>query len=82
MTKQVLFLCSGNSARSQTAEGWVTHDLGDVWQAYSAGTKPVGYVHPLAVEAMAERGIEISQQRQVFGRVQGEGVRRGGNPLH
>jgi arsenate reductase len=64
MSKQrALFLCTGNSARSQMAEALVNHFLGDTWEAYSAGTKPSGYVHPLAVEAMAELGIDISAQR-------------------
>jgi arsenate reductase len=63
MKKRVLFLCTGNSARSQMAEGLVEHYLGDEWRAYSAGTDPAGYVHPLAVRAMAELGINISQQR-------------------
>lgn len=61
--KRVLFLCSGNSARSQMAEGLVNHFLGDRWEAYSAGTAPTGHVHPLAVQAMAELGIDISAQR-------------------
>jgi arsenate reductase len=61
--KRVLFLCTGNSARSQMAEGLVNHLLGDEWEAYSAGTRPAGYVHPLAVRAMAEIGIDISGQR-------------------
>lgn len=61
--RRVLFLCTGNSARSQMAEGLVNHFLGDSWQAFSAGTKPSGYVHPLAVRAMAELGIDISGQR-------------------
>ena len=60
---QVLFLCTGNSARSLMAEGLVNHFLGDRWEAFSAGTKPAGYVHPLAVQAMAESGINISAQR-------------------
>ena len=64
MTKRnVLFLCTGNSARSQMSEGLVNHLLADIWQASSAGTRPSGYVHPLAVEAMAELGIDISSQR-------------------
>jgi arsenate reductase len=63
MKKQVLFLCTGNSARSQMAEGLVNHYLGDEWQAVSAGIEPAGYVHPLAVQAMAELGIDISRQR-------------------
>jgi arsenate reductase len=61
--KRVLFLCTGNSARSQMAEGLVNHLLGDDWEAHSAGTHPAGYVHPLAVEAMAELGIDISGHR-------------------
>jgi len=61
--KKILFLCTGNSCRSQMAEGLVNHFLGDEWQAYSAGTDPAGYVHPLAVQAMSELDIDISRQR-------------------
>jgi arsenate reductase len=61
--KRVLFLCTGNSCRSQMAEGLVNHYLGEKWAAYSAGTDPTGYVHPLAIQAMLERGINISGQR-------------------
>ena len=61
--KQVLFLCTGNSCRSQMAEGLVNRLLGDTWQAHSAGTQPAGYVHPLAIRVMAELGIDISGQR-------------------
>jgi arsenate reductase len=60
---RVLFLCTGNSARSQMAEGLVNHFLGDTWEAFSAGTKPSGSVHPLAVQAMAELGIDLSAHR-------------------
>lgn len=60
--RRVLFLCTGNSARSQMAQGLVNHDLGDIWVAFSAGTRPLGYVHPLAVQVMAELGIDISEQ--------------------
>lgn len=63
MRKNILFLCTGNSARSQMAEGLVNHYLVDEWRAYSAGTDPAGYVHPLAVRAMAQLGIDISRQR-------------------
>jgi len=63
MKRQVLFLCTGNSCRSQTAEGLVNHYLGDEWKAYSAGTDPAGHMHPLAVQAMSELGIDISRQR-------------------
>jgi arsenate reductase len=45
------------------AEGLVNYFRGDEWEAYSAGTKPAGYVHPLAIQAMAELGIDISQNR-------------------
>jgi arsenate reductase len=62
MMNKVLILCTGNSARSQMAEGLVRHDLGDTWLAYSAGTAPSGYVHCLAIEAMSELGIDISRQ--------------------
>ena len=62
MKKKVLFLCTGNSCRSQMAEGLVNHFLGEAWQAYSAGTEPAGSVHPLAVEVMAELGIDLSGQ--------------------
>lgn len=61
--KRVLFLCTGNSARSQMAEGLVNHYLGGEWVAFSAGTQPSGCVHPLAVKAMAELGIDLSTHR-------------------
>ncbi len=61
--KRALFLCTGNSIRSQMAEGLVNHLLGEKWEAHSAGTVPLGYVHPLAIQAMAEMGIDISNQR-------------------
>jgi arsenate reductase (thioredoxin) len=61
--KRVLFLCTGNSCRSQMAEGLVNHFLGDHWQAVSAGSQPSGYVHPLSIQVMAELGIDISGHR-------------------
>jgi len=61
--KRVLFLCTGNSARSQMAEGLVNRFAGTRWEALSAGTKPTGAVHPLAVQAMDELGIDVSSQR-------------------
>ncbi len=61
--KRVLFLCTGNSARSQMAEGLVNHFMGDAWEASSAGTRPAGYVHPLAIKALAEIDIDISRQQ-------------------
>jgi arsenate reductase len=61
--KRALFLCTGNSCRSQMAEGLVNHFLGKTWEASSAGIHPAGSVHPLAIRAMAELGIDISGQR-------------------
>lgn len=60
MTKKrkVLFLCTGNSARSQLAEALVNAQLGDEWEAVSAGTKPAGFIHPKALAALAEIGIQ------------------------
>jgi len=58
--KRVLVLCTGNSCRSQIAEGWINHLLADRWEARSAGTAPASRVHPLAVRAMAEAGVDIS----------------------
>ena len=63
MKRRVLFLCTGNSCRSQIAEGLVNAFLGDRYEAFSAGTAPAGYVHPLAVQVMRELGIDISRQR-------------------
>lgn len=56
--RKVLILCTGNSCRSQMAEAIINHVLGQTWQAYSAGTNPSGYVHPLAVRSLAELGID------------------------
>ena len=58
--KRVLILCTGNSCRSQMAEGLVNHLLAGEWEARSAGTHPAEGVHPLAVKAMSEAGIDIS----------------------
>ena len=59
--KRVLFLCTGNSARSQMAEGLLNHMSHGEWKVQSAGIFP-SYVHPLAIRAMGEIGIDISQQ--------------------
>ena len=56
--RKVLFLCTGNSCRSQMAEAIVNKQLTDEWEAYSAGTQPAGSVHPLALRALAEIGIQ------------------------
>ncbi len=58
---RVLFLCTGNSCRSQMAEGWARALKGGVIEALSAGTKPHG-LNPLAVTVMKECGVDISQQ--------------------
>lgn len=63
MKRQVLFLCTGNSARSQMAEGLVNHLRGDEWHAVSAGTVPAGYVHPTAIRVLQEIGVDISAAR-------------------
>lgn len=55
--KKVLILCTGNSCRSQMAEAIVNARLGESWQAASAGTRPAGYVHPMALAALSEIGI-------------------------
>jgi arsenate reductase len=59
---KLLFLCTGNSCRSQMAEGWTRHLKGDVIEAASAGVEVHG-LNPLAVKAMAEAGVNISGQR-------------------
>ncbi len=56
---KLLFLCTGNSCRSQMAQGWARHLKGDIIEAYSAGTRPQG-LNPLAVKVMAESGVDIS----------------------
>jgi arsenate reductase len=61
--RKVLFLCTGNSCRSQMAEGMVNHFLAEDWVAYSAGTQPAGFVHPMAIDVMAEIGIDINGGR-------------------
>src|ERR1044071_3226127 len=59
----VLILCTGNSCRSHIAEGFLQHFAGNILNVQSAGSKPAGYVHPLAVKVMQEEGIDISQHR-------------------
>jgi arsenate reductase len=58
---RVLFLCTGNSCRSQIAEGWLRHLAGDRYTSLSAGTDPQG-LNPRAIETMAEAGVDISGQ--------------------
>src|SRR5712691_1292577 len=60
--KRILILCTGNSARSQMAEGLLRHDAGDLYEVESAGTKP-GHVRPEAIAVMKEIGIDIARHR-------------------
>lgn len=60
MKPLVLILCTGNSCRSHLAEGILRHLAGDLIEVASAGSNPAGYVHPLAIRALAEIGIDIS----------------------
>jgi arsenate reductase (thioredoxin) len=63
MTKlRVLILCTGNSARSQMAEGLLRHDAGDRFEVFSAGTRP-GTVRPEAIAVMRELGIDLASHR-------------------
>lgn len=59
---KILFLCTGNSCRSQMAEGWARHLKGDVLEPYSAGIETHG-LNPRAVRVMAEAGVDISGHR-------------------
>jgi arsenate reductase len=59
----VLILCTGNSCRSHLAEGFLRRAAGDVLDVQSAGSKPAGRVHPMAIKVMQEAGIDISQHR-------------------
>ena len=59
---KILFLCTGNSCRSQMAEGWARHLKGELIAPYSAGVETHG-LNPLAVKAMAEAGVDISGHR-------------------
>ena len=60
MKHSVLILCTGNSCRSHMAEGILRAACGDLMQVASAGSRPAGYVHPMAVAVMAEIGIDIA----------------------
>lgn len=59
----VLILCTGNSCRSQLAEGFLRSAVGDLIAVHSAGSKPAGFVHPKAIEVMQEIGIDLSEHR-------------------
>jgi arsenate reductase len=62
MKPRVLILCTGNSARSQMAEGLLRHEAGDRFEVFSAGTRP-SHVRPEAIAVMAEIGLDISGHR-------------------
>ena len=59
----VLILCTGNSCRSHLAEGLLRSMAGDLFAVHSAGSKPAGHVHPLAIRVMQEIGLDISAHR-------------------
>jgi arsenate reductase len=63
MKPTILILCTGNSCRSHLAEGILRAALGDAFDVQSAGSKPAGHVHPLAIRVMKEIGIDISGHR-------------------
>ena len=63
MKPSVLILCTGNSCRSHMAEGVLRAAAGDLLNVQSAGSKPAGHVHPLAVQVMKEIGIDVSGHR-------------------
>lgn len=63
MARRVLILCTGNCVRSQMAEGLLRQLGGNAYEVHSAGSKPNGYVSPMAIEAMGKIGIDISGQR-------------------
>lgn len=61
-TPPVLFLCVHNAGRSQMAMGFFAHHAGDAGTAWSGGSEPGAHVNPAAIEAMAEKGIDISEE--------------------
>ena len=63
MKPTVLILCTGNSCRSHMAEGFLRAAAGELVNVQSAGSKPTGFIHPLALKVMAEAGIDISGHR-------------------
>ena len=70
--KRVLFLCTSNSCRSQMAEAIVNARLANEWRAFSAGPKPTGFVHPKALAALAEIGIQHQGRSKLVDEFRGE----------
>ncbi len=64
MKRKVLFLCTGNCCRSQMAEALLRHGCPERFEAWSAGSHPAGFVHPLAVEALERIGRFVGRQRR------------------
>ena len=71
MKKKVLFLCTGNSCRSQMAEAIVNSRLGEKWEAVSAGTKPAGYIHPKALAVLTEISIQHAGRSKLVNEFRG-----------
>ena len=71
--KKVLFLCTGNSCRSQLAEAIINARMGESWHAVSAGTKPAGYVHEKALAVLSEIGIQHTGRSKRVYEFQGMG---------
>ena len=63
MSKNILVLCTGNSARSIMGECYINHAAKGQWRAYSAGSKPTGKVNPFALSTLKDEGIEITDAR-------------------
>lgn len=61
--QNVLFLCGGNSCRSQMGEAFLRQHAGDLFEVHSAGLEPTGEVHPLTLRVMAEKGLDLSSHR-------------------
>jgi arsenate reductase len=70
--KRVLFLCTGNSCRSQLAEAIVNTQMEGNWQAFSAGSKPKGFVHPKVMAALEEIGIQHSGRSKSLDEFRGQ----------
>jgi arsenate reductase (thioredoxin) len=70
--KRVLFLCTGNSCRSPLAEALVNSRMGEEWEAYSAGSRPAGFVHPKALQVLAEMGIQHNGRSKSMNEFRGQ----------